>query len=120
MDADGPCQRFTRGGISGYLDAGIEELEGVIERSGQYSSHSYHVLGSQGIAWVHRCGWITDKKRALLSRLVEVVEQGLEHHPTSQDLFRLRDDLKKEVLLTVVNANSAQTALFKQDSGTEQ
>jgi hypothetical protein len=47
-------------------------------------------------------------------------EQGLEHHPTSQDLFRLRDDLKKEVLLTVVNANSAQTVLFKQDSGTEQ
>jgi len=62
---------------------------------------------------VHRCGWTTDKKRAFLSKLVGVVEQGLEHHPTSQDLFRLRDDLKKEVLLTVVNANPGQAGLFE-------
>ena len=96
-----------------YLNAGIEELESVIERSGQYSSYSYHVLGSQGIAWVHRCGWTTDKKRAFLSRLVEVVEEGLEHHPTSQDLFRLRDDLKRELLLTVVGSNPAQAGLFE-------
>jgi hypothetical protein len=39
-----------------YPNAGIEELESVIGRSEQYSSHSYHVLGSQGIALVHRCG----------------------------------------------------------------
>jgi SIR2-like protein/uncharacterized protein DUF815 len=103
-----------------YLNAGIEELESVIERSGQYSSHSYHVLGSQGIAWVHRCGWTTDKKRAFLSRLVEAVEEGLEHHPTSQDLFRLRDDLKREVLLTVVGSNRAQAGLFEKDGVTGQ
>ena len=103
-----------------YLNAGIEELESVIERSGQYSSHSYHVLGSQGIAWVHRCGWTTDKKRAFLSRLVEVVEEGLEHHPTSQDLFRLRDDLKREVLMTVVGSNRAQAGLFEIDGVTGQ
>jgi len=98
-----------------YLNAGIDELESVIERSGAYSSHSYHVLGSQGIAWVHRCGWTADKKRAFLSRLVEIVEEGLEHHPTNQDLFHLRDDLKKEVLLTVVGANPAQAGLFEPD-----
>ena len=103
-----------------YLNAGIEELESAIERSGQYSSHTYHVLGSQGIAWVHRCGWTTDKKRAFLSRLVEVVEQGLEHHPTSQDLFRLRDDLKREVLMTVVGSNRAQAGLFEIDGVTGQ
>ena len=55
----------------------------------------------------------TDKKRAFLSRLVEVVEEGLEHHPTSQDLFRLRDDLKREVLLTVVGSNPPQAGLFE-------
>lgn len=103
-----------------YLNAGIEELESVIERSGAYSSHSYHVLGSQGIAWVHRCGWTTDKKRAFLSRLVEIVEQGLEHHPTSQDLFRLRDDLKKEVLMTVVQTHPGQAGLFDKNVVTEQ
>lgn len=100
-----------------YLTQGIEELESVIERSGQYSSHSYHVLGSQGIAWVHRCGWNAEKKRTFLSRLVEILERGLDHHPTSQDLFRLRDDLKKEVLLTVVNAHPGQTPLFEGGSG---
>lgn len=98
-----------------YLNAGIEELENVIERSGHISGYSYHVLGSQGIAWVHRCAWSTDKKRAFLSRLGGILEQGLEHHPTSQDLFRLRDDLKKEVLLTVVGSNPAQVALFGED-----
>ena len=87
----------------------------MIQRSGHISSYAYHVLGSQGIAWVHRCSWNTDKRRAFLSRLVEVLEQGLEHHPTSQDLFRLRDDLKKEVLLTVVgdSTSSAQAVLFE-------
>ena len=96
-----------------YLDQGIELLEDVIERSGAHNSHPYHVLGSQGIAWVHRCGWTTDKKRSFLSRLVEIVERGLELHPTSQDLFRLRDDLKKEVLMTVVNPNPGQAVLFE-------
>jgi hypothetical protein len=86
-----------------YLNAGIEELENVIESSGQYSAYSYHVLGSQGIAWAHRCTWTNDKKRVFLNRLLEILEEGLEHHPTSQDLFQLRDDLKKEVLLTTVS-----------------
>jgi Mrp family chromosome partitioning ATPase len=103
-----------------YLNAGIELLEDVIDRSGAHNSHPYHVLGSQGIAWVHRCGWTTDKKRAFLSRLVEIVERGLEQHPTSQDLFRLRDDLKKEVLMTVVSKNPGQAGLFEGDGVTAQ
>jgi hypothetical protein len=100
-----------------YLNAGIEELEGVIERSGQLSSYSYHVLGSQGIAWSHRSSWTSEKRREFLSRLAEILESGLNYHPTSQTLFRLRDDLKKEVLLTVVgHEDSAGSASVEESS----
>lgn len=87
-----------------YLNLGIDELETVIANSGQLSPYSYHVLGSQGLAWIHRSNWSRDRKREFLSRLVETLELGLNYHPTSQNLFRLRDDLKKEVLLTVVSS----------------
>jgi hypothetical protein len=86
-----------------YLNSGIDELDLVIANSGKASAYSYHVLGSQGLAWIHRSNWSDDKKRQFLSRLVETVELGLNYHPTSQNLFRLRDDLRKEVLLTVVS-----------------
>ncbi len=47
-----------------------------------------------------------ETKREFLSRLVETLDLGLSRHPTSQSLFRLRDDLKKEILLTVVSDRS--------------
>jgi len=84
------------------LEAGIRELELVIEQSGEISEYPYHVLGTQGLAWVHRCEWNTETKRNFLEKLAETLELGLNHHPTSQTLFRLREGLKKEILLTVV------------------
>jgi hypothetical protein len=88
-----------------YLNAGIKELELVIERSGPVSEYPYHVLGSQGLAWTRQTSWSTEAKRTFLSKLVEIMEQGLNYHPISQSLFKLRDDLRKEVLLTVVSTS---------------
>jgi len=93
------------------LNAGIKELELVIEQFGEISEYPYHVLGTQGITWVHRCAWSRDAKRNFLEKLAETLEVGLNHHPTSQTLFRLRDVLKKEILLTVVGDRSTESLL---------
>jgi hypothetical protein len=87
-----------------YFDSGIKTLEDIIEQYGKFSEYPYHVIGSQGIAWVHRCGWSGEDKRTLLQRLAETVDQGLKCHLKSENLLRLREDLKKEILLTVVNS----------------
>jgi hypothetical protein len=85
-----------------YLNAGVEELEAVIESAAKLSEYPFHVLGSQGLAWTRRCLWDKDARRGFLEKLLETLEAGLTLHPISQSLFRLRDDIKKELLLTVV------------------
>jgi hypothetical protein len=83
------------------LDSGIKELEAVIEHSGYASAYPYHVLGSQGLRWAHRAIPQNDVKRSFLARLLDSVEQGLKLHAGDENLTKLRDDLKKEILLTV-------------------
>ncbi|MGA9885754.1 MAG: SIR2 family protein [Candidatus Acidiferrales bacterium] len=87
-----------------YLEAGMEQLESVIETSGSLNEYPYHVFGSQGLAWVHRGIARKDDKRAFLNRLLEVVGGGLEQHPGAEKLMALSRDLKKEMLLTVASA----------------
>ena len=90
-----------------YFDEGIKGLEYVIEHSGKVSEYPYHVLGSQGLAWVHRSGWNREDKRELLQRLAQTVEEGCRYHEKAENLVQLREDLKKEILLTVVSSASS-------------
>lgn len=85
-----------------YFKEGLKELEFVIGQSGKFSEYPYHVLGSQGLAWIHRCSWSREMKRQLLQKLLEAVEEGRRHHEKAENLITLRDDLKKEILLTTV------------------
>jgi SIR2-like domain len=90
-----------------YFDEGIKGLEYVIEHSGKVSEYPYHVLGSQGLAWVHRCQWNRDDKRELLQRLAQAVDEGCRYHEKAQNLIQLREDLRKEILLTFVSSSSS-------------
>jgi hypothetical protein len=83
------------------LNSGIKELDEVIENSGDASEYPYHVLGSQGLKWARRAITQKENKRAFLQRLLDVVERGLGDHLGSESLTTLRDDLRKEILLTV-------------------
>jgi hypothetical protein len=85
-----------------YLAAGIKELEVAIEQAGPISEYPYHVLGTQGMAWAHRAVRNRETRRVFLNRLLETLELGLRHHPASEALLRLRDGLKKDILLTLV------------------
>jgi SIR2-like domain len=84
-----------------FLNAGIKELESVIEQWGHTSHYPYHVLGYQGMKWAQRAIHLKDEKRIFLKPLLDTALHGLERHPDSESLIRLRDDLRKEILLTV-------------------
>lgn len=87
-----------------FLHLGMSELEAIIENSGHLSEYPFHVYGSQGLAWAHRAIPQKENRRLFLSKLSEVVSQGLSLHPTAENLIKLSDDLKKEILLTVVTS----------------
>ena len=84
-----------------FLNTGISSLEDIIDHWGRISEYPYHVLGSQGLAWIRRCGRSVDEKRTLISRLLDAVEDGVKIHQT-ENLKSLRDALKRELMLTAV------------------
>jgi Mrp family chromosome partitioning ATPase len=90
-----------------FLRSGMEELETVIEHWGHVSEYPYHVLGSQGLTWAHRAVPDGEERRAFLDKILKSVQDGVAMHPKSEALSRLRDTLKKEVLLTVTSGFAA-------------
>ncbi|MEQ1885178.1 MAG: SIR2 family protein [Bryobacteraceae bacterium] len=86
-----------------FLDTGIATLEDIIESNGKFSEYPFHVLGSQTLAWIHRSDWSRNQKFVMLDRVGKLVDQGLKFHPKSKNLLTLRDDIKRESLLTAVN-----------------
>jgi hypothetical protein len=85
-----------------YLQAGIDELEHIIEDWGYRSHYPYHVLGSQGLAWAHRGIAKKDARREFIEYLEKMVDAGLAKHPEEDSLKRLKESLKREILLTAV------------------
>lgn len=80
----------------------LEALEDVILHRGKIDSYPYHVLGSQGLAWVNRTLLGSTEKRELLDYLRETVRRGVDRHPSSRELKKLLEDLETASLMTVV------------------
>lgn len=89
-----------------YLASGMTELGAIIEQSGRISEYPYHVLGCQSLAWAHRAIVDKEMRRAFLGQVAETVERGLRYHAGSAKLLQLQQDLRKEILLTVVGTPS--------------
>lgn len=81
----------------------FKHLEEAIENRGETDPYPYHILGSQGLGWARHAVISREDKRNLLSRLERIVGEGVKHHPLERDLVQLRDDIKKEILMTVVS-----------------
>jgi tetratricopeptide (TPR) repeat protein len=81
----------------------FKHLEEAIENRGESDSYPYHVLGSQGLGWVRHAVLSREEKRNTLLRLERIVGEGVKHHPLQKDLIQLQQDIKKEILMTVVN-----------------
>jgi SIR2-like domain len=89
------------------LARGVEILRDAISTSGGVSPYPFHVLGSQGLAWVHRAALTRDEKRGFLRDLIANLELALRLHPRKDDLVRLKEDVEKEWLLTTVTPRSS-------------
>ncbi len=85
-----------------WIDSATQMLEGVIASRGGADHHPFHVLGSQGLAWVRRSSTDKETKRKQLSYYLDIVEEGLKKHPLRRDLNQLQSDLKREILMTAV------------------
>ena len=84
-----------------WFDEGTQLLEAVMNRS-RSGVYPFHILGSQGLAWVRRRATTPEDKRRMLAVYINVVEDGLKKHPVSRDLRQLQQDLQRESLLTIV------------------
>lgn len=84
------------------LREGMEILESVIAARGDADPYPYHVLGSQGLAWVRRSGVDRSEARENLQRLLDIVEAGLQRHPGRGDLKQLAQDLRQSYMMTAV------------------
>lgn len=89
-----------------WFDEGRQLLEGVISNRGHIDHYPFHILGSQGLAWANRRSRTPEERRRLLAVCVNVAEEGLRKHPLSRDLKQLQQDLRREVLQTVVGGSS--------------
>jgi hypothetical protein len=89
-------------GASERAETALRELEDVMRQRGEDDSYPFHIYGSQGLSWARRAPATPDERKGLLTRLLQAVEKGLELHPRAQELQRLREDLKRECMLTAV------------------
>jgi tetratricopeptide (TPR) repeat protein len=84
-------------------DEAFKHLEDAIEYRGETDPYPYHILGSQGLGWVRHAIMSREDKRNTLSRLERIVGEGVKHHPLQKDLIQLQEDIKKEILMSIVN-----------------
>jgi hypothetical protein len=73
-------------------------LETLIENRGKRDAYSFHIYGSQGLAWVKRSPLSYGEKVRLMERLREVVKAGRVLHPGRQDLKDLERSVEAEYL----------------------
>jgi hypothetical protein len=73
-----------------------------IDKFGASDRHSYHVYGSQVLAWTKRSSLSASDKRGELVRALQIVEAGARRHPGDRDLKTLAEGLKRELLMTAV------------------
>jgi hypothetical protein len=85
-----------------WVEEGTRLLEGVISSRGDIDDYAFHVLGAQGLAWARRAR-APEEKRRLLLYYENVVQQGQRKHPFRRDLDQLRQDIKRDLLLTVAS-----------------
>jgi hypothetical protein len=85
------------------VDGALWELESAIAARGEVDSYPYHVMGSQGLRWIHAAELSQTECRELLNRLRSVVREGVRLHPRQRDLQQLASDLDHEYLMTAVD-----------------
>ena len=96
------ARRPEHASASDWFNEGREFLEDLISSRGKRDSYPFHVLGSQGLAWVRHGKLALLEKRTLLGSLLEHVTAGTKLHPRADELQVLLGDLKREWMQTTI------------------
>lgn len=86
----------------GRVTDALAEMQDQIRERGLRDSYPFHVLGSQILAWTRVAMLPPAEARELLEMAIKLVEAGITAHPKTEELLSLREDLKKEYLMTTV------------------
>lgn len=81
---------------------GFNLLDDLIRHYGKFTYYPYHVIGSQGLAWVRHGRIGITEKRALLQSLLDIVKEGRRHYPLRRELSTLEPELQREWMMTAV------------------
>jgi len=82
-----------------WADAALAELEDAIQQRGRTDTYPYHVMGSQGLAWVRRALLPDNDKIRMLERLRSVVREARRDHPAQRDLEQLAGDFDQQYMM---------------------
>ena len=87
-----------------FLEEAKEVITDQIWRRPEYSPHPFHIFGSQELAFAHKWIYENDQEeyKNILKNALVVVEVGLKIHYRNNDLKRLEDDLKRELMMLAV------------------
>lgn len=83
---------------SDILEEGVAMLRAQISHSGGRDRYPYHVLGSQGLAWVNRRVWRREERIRFLEAVLRDMREGRQHHPRERELEGLEQDLQRKML----------------------
>jgi energy-coupling factor transporter ATP-binding protein EcfA2 len=89
-------------GAEASANEAFTELEDAIAKRGKYDYYPYHVLGSQGLGWIRRAVISPNEKIRLLSRIHNIVQEGVKNFPRQRELEQLAKDIHEERLMMTV------------------
>lgn len=79
-----------------WVKEATQTLEALMLRIGD--PYPYHILGSQGLAWVRKGLTAPQEKEKFLKRLMTKIEEGCKRYPWEKNLKQLFEDIKREYL----------------------
>lgn len=87
----------------GYVKEATTQLVADIANRGQTHYHSYHILGSQSLAWCRRGLKSFEEKKSLLEWLKPIMDEGAARHPRPE-IVSLRNAVRDEYLNLALRA----------------
>jgi hypothetical protein len=88
------CERPSDFNAVAYVDEAQAILESLM-RHPRRTPHPFHVFGSQGLAWLNRGIHDPDEQKEYISKLRQIVQQGIDEFPHNPELGKLIRDLNR-------------------------
>ena len=86
-----------------YVEEATKILKGLVFSSKTLNPYSFHVLGSQGLAWSRRGIKVDSDRRIYLEDLLKILERGVQCYPQDEKLSSVCAAIKEEYLSQAIS-----------------